>query len=338
MLRIVKEAPEDKKVLFANTAAKIGMPPAVIEKDFWVCYLMDYLFNRSPWQNSLVFKGGTSLSKAYHVISRFSEDVDLIMDWRLVSSSDEEAWKDRSKTQQDKYNKNIIRSASDFLARELAPRLQTDISGETGMDVRVIMDPDDADQCTVNVYYPHVFNTEYLRQEIRLEIGPIAEWLPSHPEIIKSFAAEQYPQIFQNPFAEVLTMDAERTFWEKITILHKTAASYETKGVPMRYARHYYDVYCMSRTDVKTKAFERKELLAEDVRFKKKFYYVKNASYETAKIGSIRLIPCEAAIRDLKSDYEHMKVMIYGNVPEFDEIIIRLAELEGEINKLNNVR
>jgi len=334
MYNIAKEVPEERKVLFTNTAAKMRMPPAVIEKDFWVCYLLDYLFSRSPWRKAMVFKGGTSLSKAYHIIKRFSEDVDLVMDWRLIFSTDEEAWKERSNTQQDKYNKTIIRKASSFLTEKLIPNLQADISGETGTNIEVNMDPDDTDKCTVNIYYPHVFNTEYLRQEIRLEIGPIAEWIPSHSVRISSFAAEKYPQVFQHPFTEVLTIDAERTFWEKITILHKTAASYEIKGIPTRYARHYYDVYCMSMSDVKEKAFERKDLLVQDIRFKKKFYYSKSASYETAKIGSLRLIPCESAIKDLKSDYEHMKLMIYGNVPEFDEIILQLSKLEEEINRI----
>ena len=90
----------------------------------------------------------------------------------------------------------------------------------------------------------------------------------------------------------------------------------------------------MSRSDVKEKAFSRKELLEQDVRFKLKFYYAKNASYETAHIGTIKLVPDEAAIKDLSVDYDHMKDMIYGEKPSFDEIMNSIAGLEKEINKL----
>ena len=134
----------------------------------------------------------------------------------------------------------------------------------------------------------------------------------------------------------VSTVDVERTFWEKVTILHKTAASYDRKGIPPRYARHYYDLYKMSHSDVKSKAFARKELLEQDVKFKLKFYYTKNASYETAHIGTVQLVPNDAAIKDLSVDYEHMKDMIYGEKPTFDEILETIRTLEKEINELHD--
>ena len=308
--------------------------PAIVEKDFWVCLTLDYLFHRSPWPQSFIFKGGTSLSKAYHVIERFSEDIDLIMDWRLLGYGIHEPWAERSKTQQDKFNKKAVADASEFLTSTFAPQMEKDMSSLIGRSVSVTMDPDDKEQCTVNFFYPHVFNTNYLRQEIRLEIGPLAEWVPSHPVKIYTTAAEQFPSAFQQSDTIVPTVDVERTFWEKVTILHKTAASYEQKGLPARYARHYYDLYQMSRTGVKKEAFSRKELLDQDVKFKLKFYYAKNASYETAQIGTVRLVPSQAAIKDLSIDYDHMKDMIYGDKPSFDEIMESIAALETEINGL----
>jgi len=212
--------------------------------------------------------------------------------------------------------------------------MEQDMRGLIGQDVNVRMDPDDKEQCTVNFFYPHVFNTNYLRQEIRLEIGPLAEWVPSHPVTITSTAAEQFPNAFSQADTVVPTVDVERTFWEKVTILHKTAASYAQKGIPPRYARHYYDLYQMSRSDVKDRAFERKELLEQDVKFKLKFYYAKNASYETAQFGTVRLVPSEAAIKDLSADYDHMRDMIYGEQPSFDEIMAAVSALEAEINAL----
>ena len=334
MRRIANLSAAEREILFRNTAEKLRMAEAVVEKDFWVCWTLDYLFHDSPWKEHLAFKGGTSLSKCFDLIHRFSEDIDLILDWRLVGCEKDAPWAERSKNQQDKFNKKAVADASEFLTRTFAPQMEKDMQNLIGQDVAVRMDPDDKEQCTVNFFYPHVFNTNYLRQEIRLEIGPLAEWVPSHPVMITSTAAEQFAEAFEQKDTVVPTVDVERTFWEKVTILHKTAASYEQKGLPTRYARHYYDLYQMSCSDVKEKAFARKELLEQDVKFKLKFYYARNASYETAKIGTIRLVPSEAAIKDLKVDYEHMKGMIYGGIPSFDEIMDATAKLEEEINRL----
>ena len=338
MITVAKSSDTEREVLFGNAADRAGIRnPAIVEKDFWVCLTLEYLFHESPWPQGFIFKGGTSLSKAYHAIERFSEDIDLVMDWRILGYGLHEPWAERSKTQQDKFNKKAVAETSKFLTGTFAPQMEKDMRGVLGRNVSVRMDPDDKDQCTVNFFYPHVFSTDYLRQEIRLEIGPLAEWIPSHRVAIRSTAAEQFPVAFRQPDTVVPTVDAERTFWEKVTILHKTAASYEQKGIPSRYARHYYDLYQMSRSDIKEKAFGKKELLAQDIRFKLKFYYTRNASYETAEIGSIKLVPSESAIKDLRTDYDHMKDMIYGEKPSFNEIMAAITSLEKEINSLKNI-
>ena len=92
MIEIAKLSADDRRELFHNTAAKIGLNDAIIEKDFWVCLTLDYLFHRSPWKEAVTFKGGTSLSKGYHLISRFSEDIDLILDWRVLGYRVDEPW------------------------------------------------------------------------------------------------------------------------------------------------------------------------------------------------------------------------------------------------------
>lgn len=335
MITIAKSSDSEREVLFGNAADRAGISnPSIVEKDFWVCFTLDYLFHKSPWPKSFIFKGGTSLSKAYQVIERFSEDIDLILDWRLLGYGTYEPWEERSKNQQDKFKKKAVAASSEFLTMTFATQMEKDLSGLISQNIAVRMDPDDKEKCTVNFFYPHVFTTSYLRQEIRLEIGPLAEWVPSHRVTVRPIAAEQFPNAFKQLDTVVNTVDVERTFWEKVTILHKTAASFEQKGIPTRYARHYYDLYQMSRSEVKAKAFSRKELLEQDVRFKLKFYYEKNASYETARIGAVKLVPSKAAIKELSSDYDHMKDMIYGEKPSFDEIMEEITTLEREINEL----
>ena len=165
-------------------------------------------------------------------------------------------------------------------------------------------------------------------------VGPLAEWMPSHETIVTPFAAEKYPDIFSQKDTSVLTIDVERTFWEKLTILHKIANFPEGKPLPARYARHLYDVYNMGNSWVKERVFKRKELLEKDVVFKQKFYYVKGAHYETATLSSIELLPKEAVLNALKEDYQAMRNMIYGNIPEFKEILEFLEKLQEEVHGL----
>lgn len=210
-----------------------------------------------------------SLSKAYHVIKRFSEDIDLILDWRLVNNLVSDPWDNRSKTQQDKFNKHINHEAAIFLTEKIIPIMKQDLEKELNCEINIAIDSED--EQTVNFAYPQMFSDQYLRPEIRLEIGPLAEWLPHHAQCIKPYVAEEYGHIFEKSDTEVQTLDAERTFWEKTTILHKVANRDTSKPFPRRYARHYYDLYCMCSSEIKNRAYEQKELLEQNVMFKKKF-------------------------------------------------------------------
>lgn len=332
MKNIALLSKDDKTVLFTQTAAKMRMHPSIVEKDFWVCFLLDHLFHDCKYRDMFVFKGGTSLSKSYHVIERFSEDIDLILDWRKIINDESNPWDERSKTKQDTYNKQINKAAAEFYRDELVPVLNKELTQKLGDGEWVSVDS--YDEMVVNFMYPRDFELEYIVPVVRLEIGPLAEWLPSHKTVIEPFVAEKYPDVFKQKDTEILTIDVERTFWEKITILHKMANFPEGKTLPRRYARHLYDVYCLGNSEIKKSAFERKELLEKDIAFKQKFYYAKSAHYETAKLQTISLIPKDEIMQPLRTDYAAMANMFYGTAPGFDEIISFLSELENEIHNL----
>ena len=318
MKEVAKLQIKDRTELFHAAAISMGMQPNVVEKDFWVCFMLDHLFHDCKYKNAFVFKGGTSLSKSYHVIERFSEDIDLILDWRKIINAEVNPWEERSKTKQDLFNKQINSEAAKFYKEELIPQLNVEMKEKLGEGEWISTDTED--EMVVNFYYPQIFEAEYLRSSVRLEIGPLAEWMPSHETTVTPFAA--------------LTIDVERTFWEKLTILHKIANFPEGKALPARYARHLYDVYNLGNSWVKESAFKRKELLEKDVAFKQKFYYAKGAHYETATLSSIELLPGKTILNALQEDYQEMKNMIYGNIPEFEEILAFLKELQGEIHSL----
>lgn len=214
----------------------------------------------------------------------------------------------------------------------MVPKLNNELKEKLGEGDWISVDIED--DMVVNFFYPQIFETEYLRSCVRLEIGPLAEWMPSHVTIISPFVVKEYPDLFIQKETSVLTIDAERTFWEKLTILHKIANFPEGKVLPARYARHLYDVYMMGNSWVKEDAFKRKELLEKDVAFKQKFYYAKGAHYETATLKSIELLPGKETRKELLEDYTAMRNMIYGDIPEFENILVLLEKLQGEIHEL----
>lgn len=140
MRNIARLSDNDRRELFRNTADKMGLNDAIVEKDFWVCFTLDYLFHRSPWKESITFKGGTSLSKAFHLISRFSEDIDLILDWRVLGYGKDEPWEKRSNTKQDAFNKESNARAEVFLSETFCPAVKAGLSQEIGCEANVYID------------------------------------------------------------------------------------------------------------------------------------------------------------------------------------------------------
>ena len=321
---------EDRNDLFRNTANKVKMTEAIVEKDFWVCFMLDYLFHHCPWKEKLVFKGGTSLSKAFGIINRFSEDIDLILDWRVLGYDKDEPWEKRSNTKQALFNKEANMRAEKFLMETFMPTISEQLSDELQIPVHFYIEENDPQ--TVKFKYPSSFLDHAILQEIRLEIGALAAWTPAKLKTITSYAAQEYPNVFKQANTEILTVLQERTFWEKVTILHREAFRTPDKPFPERYSRHYYDLYRMSQTEVKETALADKELLEKVVDFKEKFYRCSWAKYELATFGSMKLMPPEHNLKTLYDDYEHMQNMLFGEKPSFDEILKAISNLENEIN------
>mgnify|MGYP000071349581 CR=1 FL=1 len=240
MIDVARMPDAKRSELFAATARKMRLPEAIVEKDFWVCYTLDALFHRSPFRGRMVFKGGTSLSKGFGLIQRFSEDVDLILDRRLLGYGIDEPWEERSNSKQERFKQETIKRTNRFLAQEFAPALRQVMEGDLERTLAVYPGGDEE---TVMFEYPKVFSSPATLGAIRLEVGPLAAWTPSSPVSITPYAAEQFPRVFARASTVVSTADPARTFWEKATILHQEANRPADKKMPKRYARHYYDLY-----------------------------------------------------------------------------------------------
>jgi len=322
---------KDREALFRNTSQKINLSEAIVEKDFWVCWILDYLFHKCKWQNNLAFKGGTSLSKSYGIIKRFSEDIDLILDWRILGYRKDEPLQERSKTKQDSFNKDANRKTAEFLKFEFLDEIVKDVSKTLQHPVQFQIGAEDTQ--TVKFIYPQSFSDSAILPEIKLEIGVLAAWTPSVNLNIHPYAANQYPILFKQPDTLIRTVSAERTFWEKVTILHREA-NRPNGVIPSRYSRHYFDLYCMALSEVKGNAFLDIALLEKVVAFKDKFYHCSWAKYEDAHPGTMKLLPPARSMNELNKDYQHMQNMIFGEIPTFDVMMETIKNLEDEINTI----
>jgi hypothetical protein len=179
--------------------------------------------------------------------------------------------------------------------------------------------------------YPKRFSDPSILQIIRLEIGALAERIPITIKPVQSFVSETYPEVFGNPISEIRTVDASRTFFEKLTILHREA-NRVNRDYPTRYSRHFYDVYQMLHSKSSMDLYSDIELLFRVVESNKRFYSCAWAKYDEIFIGRLKLIPDEEAIKAFAVDYESMKSMIFGEQPEFQLIIDTLRDFETFIN------
>ena len=210
--------------------------------------------------------------------------------------------------------------------------MQKSLTDEIGQSANVYIDEHDPQ--TIIFAYPKLFQNISTLPVIRLEIGALAAWTPSKAVDITSYAAKYYPFVFEQATTSVLTVLPERTFWEKATILHHEANRPQTSPMPMRYARHYYDLFCMANSSVKEAAFGSLALLKKVVDFKMKFYPRSWADYPAAKPGTLKLVPPDFRLPELQADYDRMKYMLYGKIPTFEQVIDCITTLENEINLL----
>lgn len=330
MHNIARYSEEERRELFRATAQAMRVHEAIIEKDFWVCWVLDYLFQNSPWKDRMVFKGGTSLSKGYHAIERFSEDIDLILDWRLLGYSADEPWQERSATRQNTFNVEANRRCVAFLSSEFVPTLSQSLQELATAEISV-----EAREQDVLIQYPNSFSLKAILPQIKLEIGPLAAWIPNERKEIRPYAAEKFPHLFSQSPTAVSTVTAERTFWEKATILHQEAHRPPTTQLPPHYSRHYYDLYRLSHSPFRDKALTQLDLLQKVVDFKIKFYWSAWAKYEEARPGSLQLLPPAERVADLRKDYQSMQPMLFGTIPGFEDILKELAALEKMVNSNN---
>jgi len=328
----------DRAELFQNTAAQINLEGALVEKDFWVCWTLGHLFDMERVRDMLMFKGGTALSKVFNLIDRFSEDIDLAIDYEpLGFGGDRDPRGDMSRTRREKLLDEMMASCRTYIAGPFLEALRERCNAVLGESDDWSVALSSSDPNTVEFVYPlaGLKQVTYVRPRILLELGTHAELIPSDRYTITSFAAEQFPRLFEQPSASVNAIKAKRTFWEKATILHAEHHRPPEKPLPGNHARHYYDMAMLARSPMCDDAVGDLDLLRRVVDHKTKFYYSGWTRYDLAVPGTLALVPPQARIPELRRDYDAMTVMMFGDPPPLEDILDELATLEARINAAN---
>lgn len=323
---------EEKMAIFTEIASQKGMKPFAVEKDWWVSRTLEIIFQMKA-ANHLVFKGGTSLSKAWKLINRFSEDIDLAIDKEFFGFVGE-----LSKNQRDKLRKSAGAYTTTAFLAELKQMFT--LQGFTELNFVVVEAKDsDQDPRILEIYYPNVIKSEsdYLLPRVQIEVSCRSLREPfsylSFGALVDEFYANKD---FAYPLFEVPTVNAERTFLEKLFLLHEEFHRPSAKMRVNRLSRHLYDVFHLTQSGVAAKALSNKELYETIVDHRFKYSRVGGVDYNSHHPHKLNPLPPENIIDEWEFDYTRMKEdMIYEEKkPSFEDLINNLIELREQLQSI----
>jgi hypothetical protein len=337
--RVLASSLQDRRDLFITAARRVGTTEQNVEKDFWVCWTLDALFNSgSADAPRLLFKGGTSLSKAFGLIQRFSEDIDITVfreDLGEPVSIDEleqlSGKKRRAKLDE------IRAMCQRYLMEELRPALAVRLADSVKPGIAdVVMDDLDPEQ-TILVRYPSVLPVDsYVRPVVRIECGAKSALDPHGVFVVAPYIATDLPDVDLS-VGNITTILAERTFWDKVVIVHGLRAWFEKRAElrqeGQRVSRHYYDLHSILQSPVSERALVDLALGKECIRHAMMFFGRPDFNLEAAASGHFALVPGEGMIDGLRRDYDAMVGMILGTPPPFDDVLASIAILEARLHQ-----
>lgn len=332
MIAWLKHTPERQLELLSQASSRSGLPAMAIEKDWWVTLALKAVF-QTPWADAMVFKGGTSLSKSWGLIDRFSEDIDLVLDRAVLGYTG-----NLSKTK----IKALRRDSCAFISGEFRDVLEQQlldmgVSAELfSLTVKETIEHDRDPQVLVLDYTSVLDKDPYLREAVLIEIGARSLREPAEQREIKSLIGQalESDEIAGAPFS-ILTVTPTRTFLEKIFLMHEEFSKTEEKVKSERMSRHLYDIECIMRTEHSEKALANKELYQGIIAHREKFNVLRGLDYNGHRPATIRFLPPEELLKDWEADYKAMREsMFYGESLPFKELMTRLRALQKRINEM----
>ena len=343
--QVIAAKDAERLELFLATARRLGTAVQNVEKDFWVCWVLDVLFNgMGEGHPRLLFKGGTSLSKSFGLIDRFSEDIDItvfrddlgepasIEELEALSGKKRRARLDAIRVACQAFiNGPFLKTFDEVLTAEMrSARIAP---------TRYRAEPDaaDADQQTVLLWYPVVTAgaSPYIRSAVKIEAGAKSALDPHVVTTVKPYAADDVAAI-DLQVTGITTVAPQRTFWDKVVILHGLRAWYDRRGQlrhgGQRVSRHFFDVFRMLQSPLGERALADRTLGADCARHARMFFNSPDFDLDHAVAGAFRLVPPPEMLALLERDYDAMAMMITGAVPPFADVMEAIGVLERRLS------
>ena len=321
---------DEKHIIFNQLAAKLKIHPASIEKDWWVVRTLELILTMDV-SEFIVFKGGTSLSKAWNIIERFSEDVDLALDRSFLGYEE-------CKTV--KQVKKLRSSTRNYIYKDFIPGLQNAFIKAGYSDVEVKLNEEEGknlEPVQISILYKSCTTiSAYTNPYVKIEIGSRSLREPSTNKEFSSLVGEHFPD---RPFADsqiiVSCANPERTLLEKLFLLHEEFSKPEDKIKVDRLSRHLYDVEMLTRKGFLEIAIKEKELYNEIINHRQIYTKISEIDYNFHQPKALNPLPPKAIMNSWKKDYLKMQEeMIHGDSLSFDDLIDRIAEIKNRINAL----
>jgi hypothetical protein len=332
-------AAAERRLYLEQVATRLGVVPVIVEKDFWVCWILGRLFATPAVAAHLVFKGGTSLFKVFQVITRFSEDVDLSVAPASLGFAEEDLDEAPSNSQRTKRMQELAERCEARVRDEFQPALEGAIvavlaSAPGGAKwLSYAIDPTTA---TPSLWfeYPSALAQPggYIAKRVKLEIGALTRQQPTGDYRIFPLLAGAVATDFDDLSSRVVALELARTFWEKATILHAEFHRPAQKPIHARLSRHYSDFAALWSHASRDQSLARLDILEDVARHKSRFFASSWASYHTAKRGMFRLVPPNARLAELARDYDDMRPMFLGDPLPFAQLLEQLARAEEALN------
>lgn len=328
---------EEKRSVLELASTESCSNTFYFEKDVWIVWTLQQLFN-APFGSNLVFKGGTSLSKAYGIIDRFSEDIDITYDVRSIAHDLTATGSviPPTNSQAKRWTKEIRSRLADWITVEVKAFLEHALKRDS-LEAEINVEGD-----VLRLEYNPLTDrsSEYVQPVVLLEFGARSTGEPVNKFTICCDAAKSVPRNLIFPEAKVRVMTAERTFWEKSTAVHTICAGGRIRGRG-NFARHWYDLMRLDKAGIAEKAFADKKLASNVAEHQSAFFREKDRDgnwidfHEILK-GSLRLVPTGTARDLVRKDYNEMvsNGMLYSDIPTFDELMIKLADIERRANSV----
>lgn len=339
MSKWVDYTDKEKSIMATSVAKDKRISQGAVEKDWWVTAILKVLFSLSP-AKYMFFKGGTSLSKGWNLIDRFSEDIDIALyrDFYLNELS-----KDCAKAGTNNQVKNLRIANRDYILGDFADELKAKLV-ESGLGeckvVPITTKKDgssidhDSDPVIIEIYYPvSVTSDTYVRPVVKVEISCLSMKEPFEVKRISSLVGEAFPEVDDETVADIPTITPTRTFLEKAFLLNE---EYQRRAPRTeRMSRHLYDLERLMDTHFASLALEDMPLYHEIIEHRRRFYHVGGVNYDLNSPATISFCPTGEILDKMRADYEAMmSTMIYGDKLPFDALIARLSVLQSRFNNI----